>query len=105
MARTYSAEEVAKAVLDRCREIAMEKKEQADKKKMKKESKLKVFLDKKCMKCGATEKAEENKAIGLSAPIDPMGVNQKVKEPAADEAPPKPKAATTLKSFMAKRKK
>ena len=67
-------------------------------------------------KCGEqkvikkTKKAEANKAIGLSAPKDPMGVTEKVKEPAVSDMPAKPKAATTLKSdklkaFLDKKKK
>jgi len=63
-------------------------------------------------KCGdikevkKTKKAETSKAIGLQPPKDPMGVTEKVKEPSAsDMKAPKPKAATTLKDFMAKRKK
>jgi hypothetical protein len=44
--------------------------------------------------------ASANKAIGLK-PLE----SYKVKPPAADQMPEKPKAATTLKSYMAKRKK
>lgn len=42
---------------------------------------------------------------GVNPPKDPMGVTEKVKKPVDGDAPPKPKAATTLKDFMAKRKK
>jgi len=63
----------------------------------------------KVEKCGETKVVKKvkkaDKVAGMNAPKDPMGVTEKVKEPKADEAPPKPKAATTLKDFMAKRKK
>jgi hypothetical protein len=53
-------------------------------------------------KCGTMSKEESltSKAVGLK----PM-TSDKVKPPKADEMPPKPKAATTLKNYMEKRKK
>jgi hypothetical protein len=46
------------------------------------------------------EESLTSKAVGLK----PM-TSDKVKPPKADEMPPKPKAATTLKNYMEKRKK
>jgi hypothetical protein len=191
MAKIYSAEEVARAVLNRCKELAeqnkMEKKEENcediaekeveeheeemhDKKKkvekcgdMNKSShKLKEFVKKKkktdlkkmfgrtatsaqgggstpppapapgtsiadqigfgkkeVKKCGTMKKARGSEMEGAGDEKDPVRkeegtqkavglkplASDKVKPPSADQMPEKPKAATTLKNFMAKRKK
>jgi len=56
----------------------------------------------KVKKCGTMNKEEgqTSKAVGLK-PI----TSDKIKAPSSDQMPEKPKAATTLKGFMEKRKK
>lgn len=154
MKKEFSAEEVAKAVLNRCKEIAdqnkIEKKEEVEKcddmeksshekemdkcGDMNKSNKLKEWMKKKkktdlkkmfgrtatsAQGGGSTpppapapgtsiadqigfgkDEAGASKAMGLK----PLA-SEKIKPPAADQMPEKPKAATTLKSYMAKRKK
>lgn len=154
MSKTYTPEEVAKAVLKKCQELVEEqklKKAEIDKcgdinkekSPVAKSSHLKNFMEKKKKKAdlkkigglghagtatpgsvpatGGSSIASQigfgkkEKKVKKVKKADPMAANKaaglkpltsdKIKPPSADQMPEKPKAATTLKSYMAKRKK